>query len=88
MEKACARVEREAPGYEINHRHFCLGTSGGNVDDDVFNFAVDDGLKRVSNQPVMPVDAKLATLAMLEKVAGEVEMIPLAHRAINLVLKR
>ena len=75
VQKAGARVQRQAPGHQVDGDQLGLRRARRHVDDQVLDAAVDDVLHLLRDQLVMPVDPELDGLAVLEEVPAEKQVI-------------
>lgn len=75
-----ARVQRETACDQIDRNELGLRRARRHVDDYILQLAVDHTLHRVGDEHVVPVDAELDRLPMLEEVPAEEQVIALAFR--------
>ena len=71
VQEARPRVDRKAPGNQVDRHDLGLRRPRRDVDDDVLQFAVDDALHRVADQAMVPIDAEVDPLPVSKKRLGE-----------------
>lgn len=70
-----ARVPRQAARHQVDGDQLGLRRARGHVDDQVLDSAVDDGLRLLRDQLVVPVDPELDGLAVLEEIPAEEQVV-------------